>query len=304
MKKHFYSLLFSVLILSSCDYVNNPYPETNANIGDTTTCPTPTFSTLTTHTKKILIEDYTGHICPNCPRAARKLHDIDSTYPGKIIGLAIHVGGLAAPAPGHGGTPSTSFLADYRTTIGNDYDAIFGTAAFGLPQGLFNRKDFDAVSQTHLKFYANWVSYISTIIAEPAVADLQIINDYNDTTKKLCCAIKSSFLNNLSGTYNLVALIVQDSIIDWQDDIDNGQVPNYLHRHMLRDAISPVGAWGEVVATGSTVAGATNTKRYAYTIPSQYNNVSVDINHCYIVAFIYNTATYEIIQSEEAKVIP
>lgn len=305
MKKIFIALLFGgSAFISSCDYVKNPYPETNANLGDTLACPTPTFPTVSTHIKKILIEDYTGHTCPNCPRAARKLHDLDSTYPGQIIGLAIHAGSLAAPSPGHGGTPATAFTADFRTAVGTEYDNTFGASDFGLPQGMFNRKDYDATTQTHLKFYLNWSSYISTIIAEPSVADLQIINSYDSASAQLCCAIKSSFLTNLSGNYKLVALLVQDSIIDWQDDIDNGMIPNYVHRHMLRDAITPSGAWGESLVSGSATTGTSITKRFAYTIPAQYNSIPCDIHHCYVVAFIYNTATYEIIQSEVEKVIP
>jgi hypothetical protein len=303
MKRYLYFLLITCLSFSACDYVSNPYPEANANIGDTLACPTPTFPVLSTHVKKILIEDYTGHTCPNCPRAARELHDIDSIHPGRIVALAIHVGGLAAPSSGHGGTPAGSFSADYRTSVGNQYDAVFGADAFGLPQGLFNRKDFDATTQTHLKFYPNWDSYLSTIISEPSVADLQIINSFNDTTGQLCTAIKSTFLTNLPGTYKLAVLLVQDSIVSWQDDIDNGMVEFYVHRHMLRDAITPSGPWGDTLSS-SVNAGDAVIKRYAYVIPPQYGGVPVQVEHCHVVAFIYNTTTYEVIQSEDAKVKP
>lgn len=305
MKKIFLaSILLTTLLFAGCDYVSNPYPETNANSGDTVSCPAPTFPAVTSHIKKVLIEDYTGHTCPNCPRAARKLHELDTLYPGHVVGLAIHVGTLAAPSPGHGGTPTTAFTADFRTSIGDEYDNVFGAAAFGLPQGMFNRKEFNASTQTHLKFYPNWNTYMAGIVSEPSVADLQIINSYDSATAKLCCAIKTSFLSNLSGDYKLVALLVQDSVINWQDDIDNGMVSNYVHNHMLRDAITPSGAWGESLVTSSVTAGTSITKRYAYNIQAQYNSVPCNVDHCRIVAFIYNTATYEVIQSEEADVKP
>jgi hypothetical protein len=303
MKKHLYFLLFiAVATMSSCDYVSDPYPVQNVNIGDTLACPTPTFPAVTMHVKKIFLEDYTGHICPNCPRAARELHELDSINPGRIVAVAIHVGGLAAPSPGHGSTPSTAFTTDFRTTVGTEYDAVFGADAFGLPQGLFNRKDFDAVNQTHLKFYPNWATYYSTIEGEAPVADLQIINSFNDTTRQLCTAIKTSFIAPVSGTYKLAVLLVQDSIVDWQDDIDNGMVQNYVHRHVLRDAITPSGAWGDTIAVSGATIGDAVIKRYAYVIPTQYNGIPVDLHHCHVVAYVYNTATYEVIQCEDAKI--
>jgi hypothetical protein len=303
MKKYF-SFIFLVLAIafSGCDYVSNPYPEVNANIGDTLLCPAPAFPVVTTHVKKILLEDYTGHTCPNCPRAARILHQLDSTYPERIIPIGIHVGNLAEPSPGHGSTPATAFTSDFRTSTGDDYDAVFGAAAFGLPQGMFNRKDFDATDQTHLKFYPNWSSYITTILGEPAVADLQIINNFNDTTGQLCTSIKSSFLTGMTGTFKLAVLLVQDSIVDWQDDIDNGMVELYVHRHMLRDVISPAGPWGEELAASSVNTGDSFIKRYAYVLPSQIGGVPLHAEHCYVVAFIYRTDTYEVLQSEQAKV--
>lgn len=304
MKKVLFStVLILWIFVISCDYVQNPYPETNANVSDTSTCPDPVFPVLSNHIKKIVIEDFTGHTCGNCPKAAKELNEIDSIYPGKIIGLGLHVGGYAAPTPGYNGSASTAFTADYRTNVGELYDATFGASDFGLPQGMFNRKNYDEVNKTHLKQVPNWKTYIAGIVAEPSVLDLQINVDYTNSTRKLCLAIRDSFLTTMTGTYNLVVLLSQDSIIDWQDYIGLNK-SDYVHRHVLRDAITPSGAWGELIASGTLAAGTKHIKRFAYTIPATFNEIVCDINSCHIIAFVYNTATYEIIQAEEIKVIP
>ncbi len=61
MKKIFYIISIIILyIFVSCDKVEPPYIEnpviidTNNNEG----------------TKRVLIEEFTGHLCPNCPEAA------------------------------------------------------------------------------------------------------------------------------------------------------------------------------------------------------------------------------------------
>ncbi len=291
---------------ASCDYVQNPYPVKNANVSyDTASCPT-TFAPLTTHIKKILMEDYTGHTCANCPNAARSIHIIDSTYPGKINVVAIGAGPLAAP--------TTAYTTDFRTSVGTLYDNFFGCSNFGLPQGLINRKNYNATTLTHLKAYP-YQNFVNSISGESSVMDLQISHTYDAATRKVYCSIRDSALTAITGNYRLVALITQDSIIDWQDDMAvppyPGPVQFYVHRHMLRDAITPTGAWGEPLIGGSANAGLTQIRHFVYTIPVQYfapgstlHPISCNVNQCHIVAFIYNTVTEEVIQSEEIKVTP
>ncbi|MEI6487634.1 MAG: Omp28-related outer membrane protein [Bacteroidota bacterium] len=305
MKKAiFTSLISASLLFASCDYVSNPYPEKNANISDTATCLSVTFPVVTSHIKKLLIEDYTGHTCPNCPRAARNIDTLENQHPGQqVIVLAIHAGSLAAPTPGFGGSSTNDFIEDYRTTVGNTYDAFFKCSTSGLPSLLENRKDYNSVDLTHLKSYISIPSDVAPYLTEPSVVDLQIKLNYDTTNRKLCCAIRDSFLTTVTGNYKLVSLLAQDSLISFQDDIDHGLVSNYIFNHVLRDAINPTGAWGETLVTGGAVSGLTQIRHFAYTLPNSFNNITCIPKNCKIVAFIYNTATWEIIQAEEA-IIP
>ena len=302
-KKIFFLLLIISLTFTSCDFVGNPYPETNANVSDTSSCTTLTFPAVTASGyKKILIEDYTGHTCGNCPRAADTLLALEADYPGKIIALALHVGStFAAPAPGHLGTTSSDFLDDYRTLAGETYDNVFGASAFGLPAGMFNRKDY-AISD-NIKFYLGWRAYLSSIVSETANVDLQIATDYDASTRKICFATRDSFLTSFSDTLKLVVLLTQDSIISWQDVFG---VPSstYVFNHMLRDAITPSGAWGESLVSGAITAGTTHVKKFAYTIPASYTSIPCDPNQVHLIAFIYKASTYEILQVEEVKLTP
>lgn len=304
MKKILFLLsIVAAITFTSCDFVNNPYPETNANLGDTASCPDATFPAVTAHIKKILIEDFTGHTCGNCPRAAKELHEIDSMYAGQIVGLALHVGSFAVPAPGYAGSPSTAFTQDYRTSVGDIYDATFGASDFGLPQGMFNRKEFDPIAQTHLKFFPNWKTYVAGIIAEPSVVDLQIAVDYDLATRKICLSVRDSFLTTMSDTLRMVVLLTQDSIVSYQDSVGTIK-PFYVHRHMLRDAVTPAGAWGEALASGNIPSGTKHIKKFAYTLPASYTGIVCDEHHCHLIAFIYRERTKEIIQVEEVNLIP
>jgi hypothetical protein len=139
---------------------------------------------------------------------------------------------------------------------------------------------------------------------------IEITNTYNVATRSLGCNVKSTFLSDTitGGPYKLVVVITQDSIV--ADQLDAGvYTSTYTHRHVLRDNIN--GTWGDVVATsGAIILNAPITKNYVYVLPNSYpasagpSATTCNPSHCYVVAFIYNDATKEVIQAEEIKVIP
>jgi len=84
--------------------------------------------------KKVLLEDYTGHLCVNCPEAAVIAHNLEGLYGGKLIVMAVHAGMFAAPSA------TGDFTADYTTPAGDTWNNEFGITS--NPNGMVNRKDF------------------------------------------------------------------------------------------------------------------------------------------------------------------
>ncbi len=295
MKKLFYILLFSVAILAqSCDYVANPN-EAVASGGT---------SDSTVHQRVVLVEDYTGHKCTNCPQAAIEANQLLATYGEKIVVVGVHAGFFAVPTT-PAGAPAGSYLADFRTTAGTAYDSptYFGISNAGNPNGMINRKDYTPTTTAHIKSYGSWNTEVAGLLALPPVADLKITNTYNSSTRSISINTSSKFISDtlLTGSYSLIVMITQDSIIDWQLD-GVTHVPNYVHRHVLRDNVN--GTWGEALTTGTVTPNASITKNYTYTLPSAYLGIACNENHCHVVAFIYNNANYEVLQAAEAKVTP
>lgn len=299
MKKNLFILAVLALAFQSCDYVGNPHETITDGGGGTDS---------TVHTRRVLVEDYTGHKCPNCPQAALVAEALDSTYDDKVVIVALHASGVFATPTTPAGAPAGSYLVDYRTAAGNAYNSstYFNFSAY--PNGMINRRYYTPSTTTHIIPHTSWASEVASLLALPAVADLTITNTYNSTTRSLSINTVSEFVSDtlLSGTYKLIVMITQDSIVDWQEN-GTTHVPDYLHMHVLRDNVN--GTWGDTLVTGSFAAHTQVTKNYVYTLPSAYpttgTNTSVcDENHCHVVAFIYNTANYEVIQAAEAKVTP
>ena len=69
--------VYCSIISISCDKINNPIPIEEGAIdwtlypgGDPATYPYPIWTSNNNTDRNVLIEDYTGHLCTNCPAAA------------------------------------------------------------------------------------------------------------------------------------------------------------------------------------------------------------------------------------------
>ncbi|MCF8464433.1 MAG: Omp28-related outer membrane protein [Flavobacteriales bacterium] len=238
--------------------------------------------------RTVLVEDYTGFRCPNCPRAAEALRELECLYGARIIPLAVHVSQTFASPENN---PDGSFSTDFRTSIGNMYDTEFGNSAF-LPNGLINRKEFDgALPQLH----GNWAGLAAGILAQPAEALVHVNVAYDEGTRNATATVDISALQNMNyAPYRIVVLLSEDSISDWQ--IDNAATPprveGYIHMHVLRDGFT--GAWGELLNGGANMAaGYTASPTFNLTLQPEFK-----AHHCNVVAFIFRDDTKEVIQAD------
>ena len=121
-----------ILVIVSCDKVND-VRDPNAEV--------------IKGNRKVLVEDYTGHKCGNCPAAADTLKYLTKKYPGQVIALAIHAGFFA-------NINTTTYPTDFRNSTGTAYDNQFGVSLAGNPNGLINRAGFGTGG--FIKAYSTW----------------------------------------------------------------------------------------------------------------------------------------------------
>lgn len=288
------TLLIFLIVIISCDKIDNPYPKTVSVPIDTST---------ETHVRRVLLEDFTGHDCPNCPSAQREaeklIKDPPTSYGDRLLVLAIHAGFFASPKGG-------CLTYDFRTTVGTSMDAFFKPTLY--PRGMVNRKDFPA--NQHMKPFGSWATEIASLIDLPPDMDITIQNTYSSTNRKLDIAIESEFLTQQTGDFKIVVLLTEDSIIQCQNDAGT-IVTDYVHMHVLRDAINGSGGqWGDNLTSGTINPGAKFVTNLTYTIPTSPNNI--DPAHARVIAFVYDDSNpappdvsryKQILQVGEAKVI-
>lgn len=265
-----------IATLQSCDYVDAPYGS---------------FTPPPVSNRKVLLEDFSGHTCANCPHASRIAQQLKDSYGEQLVLITIHGGDFAYPMPIV--PPDSMYYYDFRTPEGDELNVELGIQAW--PTGSVNRK---TINNTRLVYYTAWGGVISDILQEPPYAALEITNGFNTSSRQISTSIKCDFIKELPDNYSLAVYLTEDSIINWQ--LDQEAVPedvkDYVHRHVLRGSFS--GTYGEAIIAAPD-SGASVTKQYTLTIPAEYNE-----NHCAVVAFIFNTTTKEVVQVEEKKLIP
>lgn len=114
-----------LLILGACDKIDKPRENTTSLIGvnyiERDNYAVAGFN-------KVLLEDYTGHTCGNCPRAAEKAEELKTLYKDSLIVIAVHAGSFA--------NPTSSYPNDYRTNVGTDWDNFFWSFCCWITKGL------------------------------------------------------------------------------------------------------------------------------------------------------------------------
>ncbi|MEO8146460.1 MAG: Omp28 family outer membrane lipoprotein [Bacteroidia bacterium] len=262
--------IFSIAIIS-CDKISPPYTQEIATV---------------VTKRKVLLEDYTGHTCPNCPNAAKEADTIANyLYKDQVVVMALHVGGFATPYPG-------AFYYDFRTTEGTELDNFFALATSGLPKGMINRAGFPAL--THKKAYSTWANNVFTELSKPVEAAIEISNTYNQSTNTVITTVNSKFVEDLSGKYFLSVFYVEDSIIQPQSTNGGGTISDYVHMHVLRGSFN--GTWGEQIALDPQKDSEVSK---TYATPLKTDAVP---KNCRVVAFIYNFDTKEVVQADEKQI--
>jgi hypothetical protein len=269
-----FSILFFFLILG-CDVIENPKKKSEEITCGNENDPVPI--------KKILIEDYTGHKCPNCPDAAIKIDELIGMYCDHIIPISLHVGYFASP--------DTDFPADYRTETGNNLNSYYTVTNYGLPNGLVNRTQYNG---NYVIGRDNWATAVHELLNTQPLINIIIESSYNETDKQISVEITTEMLSDINEQLNIGLYITEDSIVSPQKN-DTETIDNYIHRHVLRKGITP--ELGENLS-GPVNFGTVLKTTYTFAADSVWN-----IEHCHLLAFVSYKNSNEIIQAESEPII-
>jgi thiol-disulfide isomerase/thioredoxin len=266
---------FLIAALVSCDKVKHPAQT----------------SGVKTNSRKILLEDYTGHQCGNCPNAARVAAQLESKYGDKLVVIAVHAGfftKLNAP-----------FVTSYTCQAGNDWDATsggFGISAVGNPNGMINRKNY--ANNGIIQKETNWSTTASLAADDMEYCDLYLTTTYDAVNRKINTSVKSKFKRSYPNNTKLCVVLTEDSIIGPQKDYTQTPdvVDNYVFMGMLRGSIN--GSWGDNLKAAPIKYNDSVLVSY----PNFPLNPAFKDKNVNVIAFVYDAVTREVLQVEKVKI--
>ena len=231
----------------------------------------------------ILLEDYTGWSCVNCPAAAELVTDLQNEFGEKLVAMAVHAGAFARPSSANGNM-------DFRTEYGEKWYNDFGITS--NPIGVINRKS-NGTSSSKGILKDDWRSTIVSLLSSTKHT-MNINLGATKRDNKFLVSVNGEILQDINQPVLITILVLEDGIIGTQltNNAENPMVKDYVFNHVLRTN-------GLVDYSFFTSASANQNinKNYEINIDSSWNTAN-----CKIVVFATNADNGEVLQVNEIDI--
>ncbi len=303
MKKFIVFTAILAMVIVSCDKVKNAYPP---KAGGTSTLDWslypdgdsahyvaqghwPTFTQNTNTLTNVMIEDFTGHRCNNCPNAAVILHDLEDANPGRVFGASVHTSpvGMSNFQQENAEYP-TVLYNNIAFEIGTHFGSKPGTGFLGNPNGAVNRQ-LNGTDNTASP--GTWSSKTTTALNATLKVNIQSHCNYFPSTRGTFLHVEVDKIDNsLSNQLAIVVYVLEDSLVAPQLMPDLTKNETYVHRDILRDCIDG-NAFGRVLEASDLGINGKYYVNYTYALPAQYNP-----DNMHFLIYVYDKVTEEIYQ--------
>jgi hypothetical protein len=206
----------------------------------------------------VLLEDFTGQKCANCPKGTEIIEQLTDSLGDALVAVGIHCGPL--------GVHPTAKAIGLATDLGDAYYDYWELEF--QPVGLVNRHG--AVN------YTNWVAEVKKELARPAPMRLTATATYSEAGDMDVTIQATGTAGTTTG--KLQVWVLEDSITATQLMPDNTRKQDYVHNHVLRQAVN--GPWGDDI---TVTEGKTTVCTYTLKLEEGWRKEQLSI-----VAFIYD----------------
>lgn len=223
--------------------------------------------------KRVLIEDFTGQRCPNCPNGAAAIEQIQKTYGDRIVAVGLYSGPL-------GMLNNTTPLPLY------DEDANW----YYEQRGVSSQPTAQIDRGSLLTNVSTWATAVRERLMQEAQVGLGASCDYDAVSRNVGITVDAEGVENMSG--KIQVWLIEDNITSMQLMPGNTWNTDYVHNHVFRATVNDRAGEDISVNEGEKV-----TRTFNYTLESDWvpENMSV-------VTFIFNDSG--VLQAAKAPLIP
>lgn len=215
--------------------------------------------------KTVLIKDFTGARCVNCPAAAEYAHNLQHQLDEEhIFIMSVHAGYLAQPI---GQFPD--FLTEEGTVWYNSHDSnpLFTVDHVALTDG--NTLKVEQIDAP-----------VVAALDEEQSFEILVGSQFDETSRQLNVDVQAFSLTDRDGQFYITACLVEDNIVGWQT-VPGGVDKEYVFHNVFRGTLN--GAYGDSFEDFHVEADDTFNFAYSTEIDADYN-----ADECYLVVYIYD----------------
>ena len=231
------------------------------------------------HGKTVLIKDFTGVRCVNCPAAAEAVHELQHVLGEDCIFImSVHAGYLAQPV---GQFP--------------DFTTPEGTAWYGdnSSNPLFT-VDHVALTDGNTLYVEQVDTPLSDALFEEQTFEIFTAVSYDEESRLLNMEADVVALAEVNGDFHVTMCILEDSIVGRQV-VPGGVDTAYVFRNVFRETVN--GADGDTFFDGPVYLDDEYIYKYTIELDSAYN-----ADQCYFMAYIYDKKDGKILQTALKKI--
>lgn len=229
--------------------------------------------------KTVLIKDFTGVRCVNCPAAAEAAHNLQHQLgEDRIFILSVHAGFLAMPV---GDFP------DFRTEEGTIwYNNNSSNPLFSV--------DHVALTEGNTLYVEQIDVPVTDALNEEQTFEVWINVRYDESSRQLTANTKALALTDLSEDCYVTVCLVEDHVIGKQT-VPGGFDNEYDFRNVFRGTLN--GADGARFGNGPVAANTEETFSYTIDLNAVYN-----ADQCYVLSYVYRASDGKILQTAMQKI--
>jgi hypothetical protein len=207
-------------------------------------------------TRNVLMEEYTGTWCPNCPDGHTYIKALEASYPNTFINIGMH--------------NNDAYTIPYETAMEANVQVA------GFPRATIDRFTY-SLGNAFCMSRGFWTGAVADRVNLTSPVDItSLATGYISGTRQLTVNVNYKFLSAVSEETHLTCVLLEDSILAAQ----SGATGTYTHMDVCRALLS-ADTWGDANHPTSVAAGASYSKTYTYTVPAAVNDKNMRV-----VAFI------------------
>jgi len=260
-------------------------------------------------TRRVVIEEFTGMTCGNCPLGIYGIEKAEKQYGDRIVPISIH-----------------TYTGDPWANGQSSYSSFLGLSA--APSGRINRGviSYPAESQQlegTVRYYFHqsessdiasplWLDYVDDILKTPASCDIDCHAVYNESTNAFDASVAVRYALNAEDVHaNLFVVLMEDKLTGIQENYIASNETNDMGewskgKSLGQKTVSPVTHNDVVLAHwGATFNGTSNLfpstveagKNYTTTLSVPVPAFAKVIDNCKLAALLIDPATGTVINA-------